>query len=299
MSDTTAKPSRTPEEKAARDTPWRVHAAFAFAVLLLCLWYRDVFDFWRSMWFAEDGYYSHAPLVPWLTAFLVWMRRAELAETTPRATLWGVPVLLLGGVLKLTATRLSLTGVESLAGIAFPVLLWALILGIYGTGVARILTGPAAFLWLMCPLPGYLLTELSFPLQLLSTTAAVNLVNAGGVSALQDGTSIQLGTLSLYISGACSGFKSVCMLLTLSAFAAGTSRIGLLRKGILFLAAIPIGLVANACRIALIALMVSYRGETAARLAHTWSGLLMLALAGLSIYVMAKVLEWLEDTNTW
>ncbi|MBI3946949.1 MAG: exosortase/archaeosortase family protein [Armatimonadetes bacterium] len=291
--------AESPAEKT-RTPAWRqAHLPFLAGTALLLLWYRGVIAFWQAEWFGSQGYYAHGPLVPLLAAFLVWQRRDQLARTPVRASAWGVVVVLLGGAVKLLSTWVSTSGVEAFASVSFPVVLWGLALGIYGGGIARRLIGPAAFLWLMCPLPGYSVAELSFPLQLQSTRIGATLANTLGVSVYDQGTTLLVGNLSLFVDVACSGFKAVLTLLTLSAFAAATSRLRVPHRAALLLSALPVGLAANGVRIAAIAWAADRWGQAGAVSAHDYSGLVVLGLACLGMMAIARMLGWLSGTDTW
>jgi exosortase len=287
-----------PEERPAgwASSP---HVAMAALVGLLLLWYRDVFEFWRAEWSGNAGYYSHGPVVPLLAAIIVWTRSRRLAEAPVSPSYLGLWVVALGGVVKLASTWISTSGVEAFASFAFPVLLWGLILGVYGRQVARILAGPVAFLWLMCPLPGYVITEVSFPLQLISTRMGASLAGLAGVSAYQEGTAIHLPMLSLFVGEACSGFRSILALLTLSAFAAATSRLRIAQKSLVLFSAIPIALGTNALRIASIAWAAEHWGRDAAVRAHEFSGLLLLGASCLAVMLTARILGWLDESEPW
>jgi len=299
VAETVEEQRRQGEEgNKQRPTAW-VHLALGVLGALLLLWYRDVLQFWRVEWTGNAGYYSHGPLVPVLAAILIWMRREQLSRAPSAPSYLGLVAVAAGGALKLGSTWVSTTGVEAFASFSFPIVLWGLILGLYGGAIARILAGPVAFLWLMCPLPGALITELSFPLQLASTRLGVGTASILGVNVHQEGTAIHLETLSLFVGEACSGFRSTLGLMMLSAFAAVSSRLGAGKKLLLLLSALPIGLAANGFRIAAITWAAERWGREAAIRAHDTSGLVVLALACVAVAATARILGWLDDTDTW
>lgn len=295
MSEATIKP----EKSLAVPERWQTHLAFVAGAAALLLWYRDVIYFWQGEWFGRTGYYTHGPLVPVLAALLIWMRREQLAQVPVAASLWGVAVIAAAGLLKIASTWMSTTGVEAFASITFPIMAWGLLLSLYGWGIARMLAGPIAFLWLMCPVPGYTISELSFPLQHASTRMGAALAWLAGVNTMQEGTTVHLAQISLFVDVACSGFRAILALLTLTAFAAATSRLTWGHKAVMLVSAAPIALVANAARIASIIWAADRWGQKGAMFAHDNSGLVMLALAGLCVFGIAKVLGWLAGTDTW
>lgn len=294
-----AVPGMAQGVKSVAKQGWRAHLPFVLAGVLLAAWYRDVFLFWQVEWSSPQGHYAHGPVVPFLALFVVWLRRERLAAAPVRPSLSGLPVIAAGGLLKIASTWASWTGVEAFASVAFPILLWGILLTCYGRAVARVLAGPVALLWLMCPLPGYLINELSFPLQMTSTRLAMALAAWAGIDALQEGTAIHLPHLSLFIGGTCSGFRAALSLLTLAAFAAAVSHLGWGRKLILVAVAIPLGLLANAMRIAAITWAADHSGRAGALWMHEASGLVMLGVACVGVFLTAKALGWLEEADTW
>ncbi|NLC57534.1 MAG: exosortase/archaeosortase family protein [Armatimonadetes bacterium] len=290
---------RPREKDGDREQPWRAHLAFALGAALLAGWYRDIFLFWDVEWSGNQGYYAHGPVVPVLAAVVIWLRRERLAAARRQPAWLGIAVVAAAGLLKIASTWVSGTGVEAFASVSFPVALWGIVLTVYGTAVARLLAEPAALLWLMCPLPGYLINEVSFPLQLASTRLATTLAMLAGIDALQEGTVIHLPDLSLFVGGTCSGFRSILSLLSLTAFAAAVSRLSRGRRLVLLLSALPIGLAANAVRIAAITAAADRWGRPGALQVHEVSGFVMLGLACVAVFATAKVLGWLEDTDTW
>lgn len=296
MADPEALAAGKTEEK--RRAPWPAHLALLLGLAVIAGWYARTFGHWRVEWAVND-FYSQAPLVPVLAGIVVWLRRKELREALFHPSWWGLPVLCAAGVVKLASTWMSTTGQDAFASVSFPVLLWGLVLSAYGPAVARIVAGPAALLWFMCPLPGYFVSETSFPLQLLSTKLGAGLAGLLGAGVYREGTIIQLPTMSLFVDVACSGLKSALSLLTLTGFAAATSRLAFSKKLLLFVSAVPIALVTNAVRIASIAWAADRWGRERAVWMHEYSGLLLLAVACLSVIGLAKVLGWLDETDTW
>ena len=79
----------------------------------------------------------------------------------------------------------------------------------------------------------------------------------------------------------------------------GVSRLGVGQKLLLLLSALPIGLAANGFRIAAITWAAERWGREAAIRAHDTSGLVVLALACVAVAATARILGWLDDTDTW
>ena len=102
---------------------------------------------WQA-WTPETNY-EHAKFIPLIVAFLIWYDRAKLKNASVGSSRWGWLFigaglfLFVAGARTLQA-RLTLT--------ALPVLLFGIVLYVWGKAVARVLLFPIAFLLFMVPL---------------------------------------------------------------------------------------------------------------------------------------------------
>jgi len=200
----------------------------------------------------DDANYSHGFLVPLFSLYLVWQQRAAL-RTLPRSgNVIGVLVILAG----IGALILGDLGAENfLMRSSLIVIIAGLILFHLGTHVFRAVLFPLAFLFFMVPLPGIIFYAVAFPLQRLAAEQAAWTLDALGVPVLLDGNIIHLAQLSLGVTEACSGIRSLISLF------AGTVAWAylLLPTGwamVIFVAAtVPITILANAARVVLTGLI--------------------------------------------
>ena len=88
-------PARTltyPVQRVDRSRAWLV--AILLVGFLGALYWPVLLKLVGDWW--DDPNYSHAFLVPFFSAFLVWQRRNKLAALSPSGTWVGVPVLVVG-----------------------------------------------------------------------------------------------------------------------------------------------------------------------------------------------------------
>ncbi|MBI5357995.1 archaeosortase/exosortase family protein, partial [Candidatus Saccharibacteria bacterium] len=118
------------------------------AVTLLA--YIPTFIWMYDRWNEHDTYYSHGLLVPFISAFLVWMRRKELAEIkiAPSASGWaffgaGIGIHLIS----------ALWRVYFSSGFSLLLVLPGIILLALGKEHLKKLLFPLLFLIFMIPLP--------------------------------------------------------------------------------------------------------------------------------------------------
>lgn len=250
---------------------------FVLAVLLGAVYWKILRALSIQWW--DDANYSHGFLVPLFSLYLVWQQR-EALRTLPRAgSLLGVPVILAG----IGALILGDLGAENfLMRSSLIVIIAGLILFHLGTQVFRKVLFPLVFLFFMVPLPGIIFYGVTFPLQRLAAEQAAWALDALGVPVLLDGNIIHLAQLSLGVTEACSGIRSL-----ISLFAGAVAWAYLLlpvgwRMLVFVAATVPITIFANAMRVVLTGLIGQYFGvQYASGFFHEF--------AGWAIYIFAFV----------
>jgi len=215
-----------------------------FALILAAL-YFPIGQALAAQWW-DDANYSHGFLVPLFSAFLVWRQRARLRVLAPRGSALGLPVLLGGlGLLVLG----DLGSENFLMRSSLIVIVAGLVLFHLGTRVFRIILFPLSFLFFMVPLPGVVFYAVTFPLQRLAAEQAAWVLDLLGVPVLLDGNVIHLSQISLGVTEACSGIRSLISLLA----AAVAGAYLLLPSGwamaVMVASAIPITILANVGRV--------------------------------------------------
>lgn len=258
----------------------RPHLAGLFLILAILLGavYWKILRALAIQWW-DDANYSHGFLVPLFSLYLVWQQRMVLGSLPRSGSLLGIPVILAG----IVALILGDLGAENfLMRSSLVVIIAGLILFHLGTPVFRAVLFPLAFLFFMVPLPGVIFYAVTFPLQRLAAEQAAWTLDALGIPVLLDGNVIHLAQLSLGVTEACSGIRSL-----ISLFAGAVAWAYLLIPAgwamIIFVAAtVPITILANATRVVLTGLIGQQFGvEYATGFFHEF--------AGWAIYVFAFV----------
>jgi exosortase len=191
-------------------------------------------------------YYSHAMLVPLLSAWLLWEDRRS-RNGGPPAILPGVLLLgiaaavLAAGHLAASLTLRALSVVPGAFGIALLTV---------GPAGMRATAFPIAFLVLMVPLPSGAIPELSRPLQQLAATVAAFALNAIGIPSMQQGLLVHLPRgISLHITEACNGLRFLFAMLVVGVAFAGLAVRGTTRRVLTVLLALAIAILANLVRV--------------------------------------------------
>ena len=257
----------------------------AAAILLLGILAWPVLRFWAYEYAKPESYYGHAPLIPLIVALMLWHRRTALAAVPKKPSPAAAALVVAGLALLVFALKIQAEALESTG------LLLSVTAGVWmvlGTAFVRAASFPLGFLWLMAPLPGPVLNEATQRVQMLSTELADKLLHGMGFGTTLTGNVIQMEDYSLFVDVPCSGFKLLLALLTFSAAFAflvdGTTA----KRLALFGFSLPLSLLVNSVRIALIGVVGECVGAPAAHVFHDWSGLLTLTLGFTALFSLAK-----------
>lgn len=256
------------------------------AVAVVLIYHRTAATLWQ-VWTTNDNY-SHGPLVPLVAAWLAWLRRARLRTTPARADGRGVALVALACGMQVLGIRAD---VFALQGYSFVVLLLGLSLTFLGPALTRALAFPMLYLVFMLTFPPILMIRLSFALKEITVGLSTHLAEALGVVVQRGGMTLYLHGGELRIENPCSGLRSLLALLATGAVFAYLQPGAWWRRGLLFLAAVPIAMVGNAVRITLLIVVGHYAGVRAAtgRL-HDVSGYLIYAVALACMFAVRALL---------
>lgn len=290
------QPAPARSEPVAQAAPLDRNTLISAATVLALLgtWaYWSVFVKLWDIWSNEPDY-SHGFLVPIFTGSLMYMNIDRAPKLQPRASFFGIGLLVIAGILLLAGDLLF---VDSLLG-------WSLVLWIMGsfwtlTGGAWMRWGAKylAFLIFMVPIPFRLETALSTPLQTVATNVSTFMLQSLTLPAIAEGNTIYVDDIHLNVVEACSGLR-MCMSITAMAFAF----ILLYRRPVWYRVALlsvlaPIAIVANASRITLNGLLLYFRpenaGEAYKQISHDWSGYAMIPTAALLFFLTIYYLDHL------
>jgi exosortase len=271
---------RLETETAARlSFPW-VKTGWFFALIVLC--YFPVIRHLVHQWSNDDDM-GHGFFVPLVSAYIVWLMREKLGSMEWKGSNWGLVLIgwaafqlmigVLGAELFLQRTAL----IETVVGAV-------LFLG--GWQVLRELAFPLFLLVFMVPLPSIVYNQITFPLQIFASTVAEKLLGALGIPVLREGNVLELASQKLSVVEACSGIRSLLSLTFLSLVYGYFFDKKPWMKWVLFVATIPIAIIANATRITLTGVISEIDTEFASGFFHLVEGwvIFMVALAMLVLF---------------
>lgn len=242
-----------------RMTPLTISAAIAASALAGFLLHEG-FNFIFYMWFNKEEY-SHGVMIPFISAFLIWQRKDILERMPFTGSVAGVGLMFLGLALFVLG-RLSALAV--LINYSMIIIIASLFLAFMGWRAFRVILVPVLLLFFMIPLPGFLYETFSSQMQLISSSIGVAVIRLFDISVFLEGNVIDLGAMKLQVVEACSGLRYLFPLMTLGVIAAYFYQDKLWKRITVVLSSIPIAVLMNSMRIAIIGILVDRWGRSMA-----------------------------------
>jgi len=265
-----------------------VSAVALIAALAAAVYGRTFVILWGT-WLSNPNY-SHGYLIPPVAAFLLWLERKQFAESAARGTPWGlflVAFALLGHLISIRA------GVFMTQGYSFVLLLYGIALLFFGGRATRTVWFGIGYLVFMLPMPPFLMNVVSFNLKLLAARTGSAIAVKMGIPLVRSGVTIHMPAGSLRIADPCSGLRSLIALVALGALFAYLTKGPLWKRVVLFVAAVPLAVIANIVRIAVLCAVANVWGVDAALgFFHDFSGLLLFLIAFAGLAIVRKLLRF-------
>ncbi len=266
-----------------------VAVAVVAASVVAC--YFGVLSHLAYRWSHEEDY-SHGFLVPIFSAWLLWNRREMLTQAGSTNGRWfGLALMAASTALRWTALNFGFALLE-------PVALIVCLAGVMGTiGGWKMLhwSWPALlFLFFMIPLPGFLASRMSGPLQHIATVSSTYILQTLGVHAVASGNVIWLSQGQIGVVEACSGLRMLVMFAAVTvaaAFLLGGSR---WERAVIIISSPAIAIASNVFRITATGLSQELISpEFAHKIFHDFAGWIMMPLAigllALERYLLARL----------
>ena len=300
-----------PSSEKARPPALPHLGVFAVLFAVWCLFFHVVgnssfgyvhshsFFGWLTGWYqltnvAESGD-ELCPLIPFLVAILLWMKRDVLAAVPKRVWPPGLVLVALGVLLHVAA---FLVQQVRISGFAF-------LLG--GVGIMAALWGPRflraiAFPWFLLifalPLDAYT-SSATMPLRLLSTTLSAGFCKSilGLKLVIEHGTQVKLPPtltspgFNFEVVAACSGIRSASVILLISLVHAYLHLRTPFARVAIVLASVPLAVFGNVVRLIVVFVVGDAFGESVAKTIETRFGFLTYGSALLGVLFLGHLLS--------
>jgi len=220
---------------------WRRHgiALAIVAVLIVVTFRRDVADLAHIWWTSTT--FGHCLFIGPVIAWLVWQRRAELAQLTPTGWWPGLALVAVGGFGWLMGDAASVGFARQLGLV---MMLQGAVLTILGPNVGRGLLFPLAYAFFLVPFG----EGLEPPLQTVTVAIVMPLLHLVGVPAVVDGVLIHAGRYYFEVAEACSGAKFVIAMVAFGVLVANLCFVSWKRRAVFLVVSVVVPVIANGFR---------------------------------------------------
>jgi exosortase A len=225
----------------AADRGWAGHNTILGVTVLvaLVLFAKDVSDMITIWWNAST--YNHCLLIPFITAWLVAQRKAELARLSPRIFAPGIAFILASGLIWILGEA---AGIGLIRQAAVVLMIQSLVLTLLGPVVTRGMLFPLFYLSFMVPAG----EELVPILQTVTAKMSMVLLALFGVPAHINGIFITIPNGYFKVAEACSGVKFLVAMIAYGALVAHVCFRSWKRRTLFMVASVIVPVLANGLR---------------------------------------------------
>lgn len=257
--------------------------------ILLVVIYYPVFIWMWQRWFAADSYYAHGPLVPIVSAVLIWLKRKTFSEVQVQSSNFGLGVLIFGLFVHISS---ALARIYFSSAYSLFIVLLGLSLYFFGKQFTRVIIFPLGFLLFMFPAPVAFIEATTLKMKLFVAQVSVFIIQLLGVPALREGSTVYMQNTSVVVGDPCSGLRSLISLSALSILFAYIVKSSYMRKIMLFLSSVPIAITANMIRTIATLLIANSYGNAIIenKFIHEGFGLMVFVIAFIGLFLTGRLL---------
>jgi len=249
----------------------------------------------QTLWATDDQ--SHGPIILFLIAYLIWMRREELfvALETSKPMPWLGWIFFVIGAFSYVIGRSQDILILDL-GSQIPLVI-GFILITFGGKFLRVIAFPIFFMIFLLPIPGAFLAAITLPMKIAVSYVVDNLLFHLGYPIARDGVILQIGQYQLMVADACAGMNTLISLEAMGLLYLNlVKHDSLARNLILATLIVPISFTANVIRVTSLTLITYYFGnEVGQGFIHGFAGLVLFTVALLLILTVDNAIQWWLD----
>jgi len=242
---------------------WRLWSGACFAIVLLSAFAQPLLALINYA--AGSDLYSYILLVPFVSAYLLYLRRDQLPKNYVVDLPLTIAFLTVGlGVMAFTYSSIGLAPADNghlvMLTLSFLCFLAAGGFFFFGRGWMRAAAFPLAYLIFMVPMPDAMADALETASKYASAEVANLLFHLSGTPFLRAGVIFQLPNITIEVAQECSGIRSSWVLLMTSILAANLFLKTSWRRFALVAFVIPLAILRNGFRILVIGLLCVHMG---------------------------------------
>lgn len=301
LQDAVGLPTGTTLLTRGREVVGRRWLLFSGWVLLSCLLFAKPLGAFVQACVSDDDS-SYLILIPAISVAIVFLERQNIFRNLSHDALLGGCLVVLSCLTALFAhsgVNGALPGPRLSVYILSLVLVWIAGFGLlFGRKAVSRAGFPLLFLFLMVPLPTFILDRVTYWLQIGSAWITGLVFDVFGVPAMRDGLVFHLPRVSIEVAKECSGIRSSMVLLILALVVVHFCLKRFWTKATFVLVGLFVMILKNGIRIATLTLLSMYvdPGFLYGRLHHQ-GGILFFLFGLLLLLPVLRLLQHTEDQN--
>jgi exosortase len=210
----------------------------------------------------HNANYSHIILIPFISGYLMYWRRKEIFADIHYSHAVGTIMTIAGGILflfgKTHGLNLEKNDYLSLMIFAYVIFWIGGFVLFYGLQVFRTGIFPLLFLFLLVPIPDFILDKFIVFLQIASTEVTNIFFKLIGLPFVREGFVFQLPGISIEVAKECSGIRSSTALFIMGLILGYMFLETGWRRTVLLLCVLPLAIIKNGIRILTLSLLAVY-----------------------------------------
>jgi exosortase len=228
------------------------------SVLVILLYHPEISSMVNEWWTKHE--YSHGFLIPFISGYIIWVKREVLRAQLVIPDIKGFFILLAG-------IALLITGYVSFEPFtrrfSLLITIFGLVYFLLGSGIFKILLFPVGYLVFMIPPPYILFKSTAVNLRLFSTKVTYDVINFLGIPILRQGANLDLPNISLVVADFCTGILSLMSIIAVAVLYAYLTQKKLLNRTILVFLSVPIAIAGNIFRLVITVCLAYFYGARA------------------------------------
>ena len=196
---------------------------------------------------ASSSDFNFGLLIPFVSGYIVFLKWDQVRSLLLRPSWWGMALIFLGFILYFFG---NLAASLYIPAFSFIVVLTGTVLLLGGWPLVRLLSFPLFILVFILPTESPILSQITLPLQFISSALATWFLQLLGIPVYRHGNVIDLGVRQLQVVKACSGLRYILPLSAMVLIFNYFFQRNLVKGTIIFLLTIPTAIIANAIRVA-------------------------------------------------
>jgi exosortase len=257
--------------------------------LVAAIYFPVFFQLYTVRWELID--YTHAYFILPICIALVWYKRKDLLQVMDvnSNNAAYLALLSLGAALFTFGSRLDYVFISTLS-------LIPLVTGIagylYGKKALSVLKFPLIYLFFLVPPPVGILDGITTPLRHGTSSAVVIFLRSFDIPIRKEGLLLYLNNHEIYMAPACSGFRSLITFMALAVLFVHLTAQDPRKRNILLASVIPLALLGNFIRVAILCLITYYFGEDLGQgFLHTFSGFIVFLIILMGFMTIDRIMN--------